>query len=85
MDAMQHLVIDLETGTESRVDLTADELAEREQMAIADAERQRGEEALRAEIEDRRATLAADLKKVKDPFATRVLELVLLRMGEPIR
>jgi hypothetical protein len=82
---MQGLVIDLETGEESRVDLTPSEVAEREQMAEAEVARIGAEDAARADLEARRASLPADLSKVKDPATKRVLELVLLRLGEPSR
>lgn len=85
MDAMQHLVIDLAAGTESRVDLSPAEVADRERLAMIDAERIAAEDALRADIAARRASLVKDLGKVKDPHALRVLELVLLRLGESIR
>lgn len=79
---MQKLEINMETGKESYVDLSPEELAEREQMALAEAERIKAEEAARADLESRRASLAADLGKVKDSAVRRVLELVLIRLGE---
>jgi len=47
-DALKKLIVDIETGTQQYVDLTSEEIAEREASVIAHSEQKAAEEAAAA-------------------------------------